>query len=299
MKIIKPFKFVFGFIFVILGVIILLSNFNLIGNIILIENMKLFFSVTLIIAGILMLFGQKKLSLAVITISIILMGVSILIPSTTVKEINITNLNIKYDSDIDKVKYDIDYGLGNINLKKNSNPEMLIEVISKNNLGHSTSLEGNEILSKNIKEIEIRKTQENVGVNSFINNNYISEIEILINPNVENEIYLNYGVSDANIDFRDLNVSYAEINFGVSDSVIYIDKNTDVKISSGISDIKLYFPKDSKIEIESESGLVDLHLDGFTKIGNNYYNDIDVKDYDITVKLETGLSSIEGGYYNE
>lgn len=300
-QILKPFKFAFGIIFFILGLFFLLINFSIIQDLSFISYLNGFWAIGLILAGILIMLKQKIIGIIILTISIILGCLILCAPSDYSNEIIIEHESLLINESFETLNYDVEFGAGKLYIKSFENEKIEVDVISTSSINQELILKYDDIDEKEA-EIEIYQNHKDGFeiISEMFNNEAINQLNISINNNTNvQELELEFGAAEAVVDLRNLNIKELDLGFGASDVTIYFENDIEASINCGASDIKLLFPKNKNIVIDSQGGLIDINLDNFKKINNKYYNNYEAENQDIEIKIEAGVSSISGRYYNE
>ena len=181
----------------------------------------------------------------------------------------------------------VSYGMGELYIGPNS---------EKNQIEGSIEYDGRRITPK--------VTLENVGSTGVFTvktekkkddddcrkkfRDYDNEMEFLFPQNIKTDLFLDFGVGDAEIDLTNIAITRLNINCGLSDVTVEINKRNDVSCK----------------DVNIESGLGDLEVYG---LGNLGAEDIDInvglgsaeidltgeKIYDMEVDVDVGLGSLD------
>ncbi|MGL4632421.1 MAG: hypothetical protein ACRCVT_14560 [Leadbetterella sp.] len=113
---------------------------------------------------------------------------------------------------------------------------------------------------------------------------------------------MNLGTSAIDLDFEDYKVAKCYVSTGASELKLKFGKllpEADVNISSGLSNIRIKVPRESACRITMVEGLSSNDFDGFTKMGNGVW---ETEGYEsasnkIKINLSTGVSEIRVSRY--
>ena len=180
----------------------------------------------------------------------------------------------------------ISYGLGELIIGSNDDnneiegvivydshrikPEVTIENVSSSGVFKAKT--------KKIKDDDCRKKLKD----------FENEMEFYFPPDIKTDLFLDFGVGEAEIDLTNIAISKLDINCGLSDVELEINKRNDVickivNIESGLGDLEVYglgnlAAKEIDVNVGLGSAEIDLTGD---------------KIYDAEVDVDVGLGSLE------
>lgn len=295
-------KFVFGTIFVLIGLFLLLNNFSLIGFSFW-KGISMFWPVGLIFGGVCLLLRQRILALICVIFTISLLVVSsVEVGSGNYLENSEKFVKVVNFSGEEKfINFDLEFGAGSFTLKGDDN----LDVLGKFEIESFMPNEVDKLIS-----YEYVGDETNILVsrdNSFRDDKVLSifnfdkkgvDIDSVLSSKVPMDLDLEYGAAEIRIDLSSLMVDNMKMDFGASDTTIkFAEYPTKVDINTGASSIDLEFVNGYPVLVEIDGGLVDVDLYGFTKTGSIYKSENFKYDDDyIYININAGASSINGGF---
>jgi cell wall-active antibiotic response 4TMS protein YvqF/uncharacterized protein DUF2154 len=286
-----------GLLLIVIGIIYTLKSFNLI-NFSICNNFSIFWPIGIILAGFALLIRLKFLAFCFIFITC-LIGI-----------LYIVDHNFVYHNDFEKIdnlrtiekeivlenktKYldlDIDFGAGDIQLKKGSNDVLFKNSVKTYNLNDPVL---DYKTSNSNAKIEISR---NSYFNFFhpIKENW----DIEVSPNVKSDINFEVGASNIDIDLTNLQISNLDIDSGATKIKIKFNTYpTIVDIYTGASTVDLEFPQNIGIVIDIDGGAISKNLNGFIKEDNKYYSENYNEDLEnIVVDINAGVTTINSKFF--
>ena len=292
----------FGTIFLLIGVFLLLNNFNLIG-INFWSSIAVFWPIGLILGGVCLLLRQRVMALLFVMFTISLLVVSsvevgsgnyLTKPDKFVKLVD-------FSGDEKSVDFNLEFGAGTFDLKGSED----LEVLAKFDIESYLPNEVNKLVTfkskDNVSKIKFSRNEafENGKVLSVFNldkkNVYVDSV---LNSKFPMDLDLSFGAAEINLDLRELMVDNLDMDFGASGTTIkFANYPTKVDINTGASDMVFKFVKDYPVLVQVDGGLVSVDLDGFTKVGSTYKSENFKYDEEyIVINVDAGASSISGRF---
>lgn len=186
----------------------------------------------------------------------------------------------------------LEINTGAINFEVSGETEKLYEGALLSNF---SDLKADNNISEDVSTTKLSTVTFRKGV---MFRNIKNELDLRLQNKVPQEIKVETGASDMNLDLSKIILSRLVMKTGASKIRLNLGEKTanDAKIDfeAGASDIKIEFPKTLGVKINSESGLVNNDFQGFTKRDNSYYSEgYDQAQKKIEINFKTGVSSIE------
>lgn len=125
-----------------------------------------------------------------------------------------------------------------------------------------------------------------------------NRLELKLNRDPEWSLFFNTGASDSYIDISNFLVRKVKLHTGASNTSFVIGDKLpliDVKVNMGAAALKFKIPEDSGCRLEGNMVLFAKDLDGFEKIGDNYYSTpgYEEKENKINIYIEGGVSALD------
>ncbi|MFC1648594.1 LiaI-LiaF-like domain-containing protein [Nanoarchaeota archaeon] len=286
----KDSSYVWGAIFILVGVIFLLRTTGLL-DFTLWPGFVDWWPLFVVLIGLAMVFKQKTLALAILLL-LIVFAVWYFADEVHVAPGDYRSVVQKIDMDYDvtEAELEISYGAGEIDISAGSSAYLFHNVANTTDID-DPSLEYEK--DNGIAHIHFsRKT-------SFSLKSRASYWAMALSPDVVFNIEMDYGASEGKIDLRTLKVAELDIDSGASETEIILEAYpTFVEIDTGASELNLKFPEGFGASVEVHGGALDIELEGFTKEDKKYVNsDYDEDEDNIIVEISAGASSIQGEIY--
>lgn len=122
--------------------------------------------------------------------------------------------------------------------------------------------------------------------------------DIGLNDDVPLEVVINFGAGEGNLDFKDMQLRYLDIDMGVGELNIDLsgewEQDLEVDIDGGIGSAKIYLPKNIGVRVKVDGAIGSVKAPNLNKDGNVYTNDVySHTDISIDVKIDAGIGSID------
>lgn len=272
-------KLGFGILFVVFG---LAGIFDLWGNLVF-EVPWQVWPVGLIVVGILFIANQRGLAFLAIGL-LMVFGIfnGVFYASENYMDGREFSYTFPIGSDAEKVYLNLDYGAGD--LKVGSGEEGFILFSGETNDFEDPFMEKTVSDNESIFHIS-RNGAIGIGDTRWV---------FGLDRNIVYDVELNYGVSDVELDLRDLKVDELKISEGVSDTkILFGDYPSKVLIQGGLSDVELVFYDDVGVVIKADGGLVSKDFDGFERRDGKWYNSFyDEDGENIEIRFNGGVGDL-------
>ena len=278
-----------GLFMISLGVLFLLKNLKLL-NFSIFHFALTYWPLFLVLIGLSMVLRSKFLSFIFVIILIVALTSHFYLGQDFEKRVFVKTEAL--DSRLNTMDLDLNFGAGELNIGKGRADELIrysIETYDSINPDYyytRSSGVANVFVSRNFKDniVTIGKGNDIWNVN--------------LTAQTMNNLDLNFGAVDADIDLRGINVNLLDIDCGASDVEITFDRfPTIATIGSGASSFTFRFPKGYSVKIISEGGLVNNDLMGFTKKDGVFYSSDFSEDEYIEIDINSGVSDFSATFY--
>ncbi|MCJ7801207.1 MAG: cell wall-active antibiotics response protein, partial [Candidatus Marinimicrobia bacterium] len=181
----------------------------------------------------------------------------------------------------------ISYGLGELTIGSSDEKDRIEGTITYDSSRITPKINMESVSSSGVLTI---KTEKNKDKEHHIHKikDFDNEMEFYFPPQIKTDLFLDFGVGDAEIDLTDISITKLNINCGLSDVELEINKRNNVICES----------------VSIENGLGDLSVSG---LGNLAAKDIDINiglgsaDIDLTgdriyntdINVDVGLGSLD------
>lgn len=144
------------------------------------------------------------------------------------------------------------------------------------------------------------EAESNNRMNSL--GNIRNDLEVKLNSALPTDIELDLGVSDSDLDLRNVEVNNLNIQIGVSNLRLQLGDraaNAKVNLKSGLSSIQVSLPENVGSKVFIKEGLSSKQINGLKLISDGVYQteNFDLAEKKIEMNFDTGLSSLEIGTY--
>ena len=200
------------------------------------------------------------------------------------KGVDSYSFNTRQYKDLD---VSISYGLGELTIGSSDEKNIIEGSITYDSRRITPKINMESVSSSGLLTI---KTKKNKDKDHHIHKirDFDNELEFYFPPQIKTDLFLDFGVGDAEIDLTNLSITKLNINCGLSDVDIEINKRNNVVCES----------------VSIENGLGDLEVSG---LGNLAAKDIDIniglgsadidftgdKIYDTDINVDVGLGSLD------
>lgn len=129
-----------------------------------------------------------------------------------------------------------------------------------------------------------------------------SEVTLLLSEALIWNLDLRIGASEAELDFSPFKIEELKMGVGASDVEVKIgDKNeiTNIEVAAGVSDFELNIPKESGCRIKIESGFASKDFEDFEDLGVGVYqtSNFNSAENKIMIDFEAGIADIDVNRY--
>jgi len=180
----------------------------------------------------------------------------------------------------------ISYGLGELTIGPNHNNNEIQGTIIYDSRRIEPKVTIENVSSSGVFKVKTEKISDDDCRSRL--RDYENEMEFYFPSDIKTNLFLDFGVGDADIDLTDIAIRKLNVNCGLSDVEIEINKRNDVicktvNIESGLGDIEIYGlgnlgAKDIDIDVGLGSAEIDMTGD---------------KIYDTEVDVDVGLGSLD------
>ena len=181
----------------------------------------------------------------------------------------------------------ISYGLGELTIGSSDEKNIIEGSITYDSHRITPKINMESVSSSGVLTIKTKKNKSKDPCGYKLKH-WENEMEFYFPPQIKTNLFLDFGVGDAEIDLTDISVTKLNINCGLSDVEIEINKRNNVVCES----------------VSIENGLGDLDVSG---LGNLAAKDIDIniglgsadidftgnKIYDTDINVDVGLGSLD------
>jgi len=181
----------------------------------------------------------------------------------------------------------ISYSMGDIMLGASGQNNLIKGSITYDNHNTKPTVDIEKVGSSGVLTIEVEKDKE-FGHCLDDLKNFDNELNFNFPPLIKTDLFLEFGVGEADINLTDLAITKLNVDCGLSDVEIHIDDRNSVtcesvNIENGLGDLDIFglgnlAAKDMEINIGLGSATIDLSGD---------------KIHDTTVDVDVGLGSLE------
>mgnify|MGYP001605802483 CR=1 FL=1 len=186
----------------------------------------------------------------------------------------------------------ISYGLGELTIGSNSeNNEIQGSIIyDSRRIEPKVTLEN--VSSSGVLKIKTEKiSDEDCGKRL---RDYENEMEFYFPSDIKTDLFLDFGVGDAEIDLTGISVSKLNINCGLSDVELEINKRNDVvcksvNIESGLGDLEVYGLGNLAAKCKRAWGITPFNVG----LGSAVIDFTGDKIYDADIDVDVGLGSLD------
>lgn len=181
----------------------------------------------------------------------------------------------------------ISYGLGELYIGPNDEKNKIEGTITYDIRRITPKVTLENVSSSGVLTIKAEKNKDDDECRKKFRD-YDNEMEFYFPSDINTDLFLDFGVGDANIDLTDIAVSRLDINCGLSDVELEINKRnkvvcTTANIESGLGDLEVYGLGNlaaKNIDINVGLGSADINMTGD-------------KIYDMEVNVDVGLGSLD------
>jgi len=181
----------------------------------------------------------------------------------------------------------ISYGLGELTIGSSNEKNIIEGSITYDSYRITPKINMESVSSSGVLTIKTKKNKDK-DHHIYKRKDFDNEMEFYFPPQIKTDLFLDFGVGDAEIDLTDISITKLNINCGLSDVELEINKrNTvvceSVSIENGLGDLSVYglgnlAAKDIDINIGLGSADIDFTGD---------------KIYDTDINVDVGLGSLD------
>lgn len=181
----------------------------------------------------------------------------------------------------------ISYGLGELYIGPNEEKDKIEGYISYNSHRITPKVILENVSSSGVFTVKTEKIRDDDECRKKLRD-FDNEMEFYFPADIKTDMFLDFGVGDAEIDLTDIAISKLNVNCGLSDVEIEINKRNEivcknVNIESGLGDLEVYRLGNlaaNNIDINVGLGSADIDLTGD-------------KIYDMEVDVDVGLGALD------
>lgn len=181
----------------------------------------------------------------------------------------------------------ISYGLGELSIGPNDEKDQIDGYISYDSHRIKPKIIMENVSSSGVFTVKTEKIRDDDDCRRKPRD-YDNEMEFYFPSNIKTDLFLDFGVGNAEIDLTNIAVSRLNINCGLSDVEIEINRRNEitckkVNIESGLGDLEVYGLGNlaaNNIDINVGLGSADIDMTG-------------EKIYDMEVDVDVGLGSLD------
>jgi len=181
----------------------------------------------------------------------------------------------------------ISYGLGELTIGPSDETDTIEGMITYDHRRIEPEVTLENVSLSGVLKIKTEKVDDNNECRKKLRD-YDNEMEFYFPADIKTNLFLDFGVGDAEIDLTDIAVSKLNINCGLSDVELEINKRNDVvcksvNIESGLGDLEVYGLGNlaaKSIDINVGLGSAEIDMTGD-------------KIYDSDIDVDVGLGSLD------
>lgn len=181
----------------------------------------------------------------------------------------------------------VSYGMGELYISSNEEKDQIEGVISYDGRRITPKVTLENVGSTGVFTVKTKKRDDDDECRKKFRD-YDNEMEFQFPKNIKTDLFLDFGVGDAEIDLTNIAITKLNVNCGLSDVTIEINKRNDVtcnnaNIESGLGDLEIY-------------GLGNLgakNIDINVGLGSAEIDFTGEKIYDMEVDVDVGLGSLD------
>lgn len=279
----------FGILFIAFGVLILLKTTGVL-DFTFFQAFSDYWPIGLILVGVALIFKQRGIAFMILILTLVIGGAT-LFEGNGVGELREITQVVPLKAGVESADVSLGYGAGDLSISIGDG-----EYILQNNV-KTTDINDPELkFDIDGKNADVKLERQSGGI-SFVNG-VKSNWDVLLFPEINYNLELDYGAVDLDMDLTGLKVDEISIESGATGNKIIFDEYpTKVSIDTGASSLNFKFPEKYGVKITVDGGAISTDLDGFTKNGKSYVNEFYDKDSEnIEIDISAGATSIEGSY---
>ncbi len=229
---------------------------------------------------------MKKIRLLILTPFILISGLVFAQSDDCDKyeKVEVYKFNTRQYKDLD---VSISYGLGELTIGPSNKKDVIEGSITYDNRRIKPKIKMESVSSSGVLSIKTEKDKDGDPCKYKIRD-FENEMEFYFPPQIKTDLFLDFGVGEANIDLTNIAVTKLNINCGLSDVEIKINERNNVRcksinIENGLGDLSIFGLGNlaaEKIDINIGLGSADIDLRGD-------------KIYDADIDVDVGLGSLE------
>ena len=181
----------------------------------------------------------------------------------------------------------ISYGLGELTIGPSNKRDVIEGTISYDSRRITPKIKMESVSSSGVLSIKSEKDKDKDSCKRKIKD-FENELEFYFPPQIKTDLFLDFGVGDAEIDLTNIAITKLDINCGLSDVELKINERNSVRcksvnIENGLGDLSVYGLGNlaaEKIDINIGLGSTDIDLSGD-------------KIYDSEINVDVGLGSLD------
>lgn len=181
----------------------------------------------------------------------------------------------------------ISYGLGELTIGSSDKKDIIEGTITYDSRRITPKIKMESVSSSGVLSIKSEKDKNKDSCKHKIKD-FENELEFYFPPQIKTDLFLDFGVGDAEIDLTNIAITKLDLNCGLSDVELEINKRNSVRcksvnIENGLGDLSIFGLGNlaaEKIDINIGLGSADIDLNG-------------AKIYDSEINVDVGLGSLD------
>lgn len=240
---------------------------------------------------------KKIICIAISIILVIVIGYSIFNYQMVKMGSGLKSLSATVDLDpITKAKVEISMGIGQVYVSDGTEQFMDGKFLYENNM-IAPIIQYEQKDESGFLNISQKQRSRLFYFNFFGAKDNQNEYRIQLNDQVPLDLLLKTGVGKNELNLKNLNLTNLVIEAGVGETIIDLNgawhTSFDVDISTGIGKTKVILPDNIGVKLISTKGIGSLSIDGFSKEGNDYFNQAyESSDIRMNITLDMGIGEV-------
>ncbi len=190
----------------------------------------------------------------------------------------------------------ISYGLGELTIGSSNKKNVIEGSITYDSRRINPIVKIETVSSSGVLTIKTKKDHDKYQ-GGYKLKNIDNEMEFYFPPQIKTDLFLDFGVGDAEIDLTDISITKLNINCGLSDVELEINKRNSVicesvSIENGLGDLSVFGLGNlaaKKIDINIGLGSADIDLSGDRIYDTDINVDVGLGSLDMTLPKKTNI----------
>ncbi len=190
----------------------------------------------------------------------------------------------------------ISYGLGELTISSSNKKNVIEGSITYDSRRINPIVKIETVSSSGVLTIKTKKDHDKYQ-GGYKLKNIDNEMEFYFPPQIKTDLFLDFGVGDAEIDLTDISITKLNINCGLSDVELEINKRNSVicesvSIENGLGDLSVFGLGNlaaKKIDINIGLGSADIDLSGDRIYDTDINVDVGLGSLDMTLPKKTNI----------